>query len=107
MMGWGYMGPAGWFVMVLGWLFVLAGLLLGAWALVTVLDRGTGCVRSEASPQEPSPHTLPRTPPQTPPQSVPQSALQTPAEVEVQLRYARGQIDAETLARQLAVLRGR
>lgn len=35
------------------------------------------------------------------------AALRTAAEEELELRYARGEIDAETLARQRAVLRQR
>ncbi len=39
------------------------------------------------------------------PPAAPDAARRTAAEEELELRYARGEIDAETLARQRAVLR--
>lgn len=84
MMDWGYMGAGG-AVMVVA---MVVGLLL----LVGLVAAAMGLLqprRREAS-----------TPPAT-------ADSRSPAEIEVELRYARGEIDAATLAEQRAVLRQR
>jgi uncharacterized membrane protein len=83
MMDWvdeGQSAPMLVFMLVLTILLVV-GLVLGIDALYS--SRGQG-------DRTPSPQDAPR---------------RTAAEAELELRYARGEIDAETLARQLAVLR--
>jgi uncharacterized membrane protein len=85
MMDWvddGQVGPMMVFMLVLTILLVV-GLVLGINALYP--SRGQGD----------------RTPP------APDAPRRTAAEEELELRYARGEIDAETLARQRAVLRQR
>lgn len=85
MWDWGYMGP-GWLMMVLLPIMVIGlvvVLVLGINALYPGDKRSRG--RTPADEQPP----------------------RTRAEEELELRYARGEIDADTLARQRAVLRQR
>ena len=85
MMDWEYAGQAGpmMVVMLLLTILLMVGLVLAINALYP--SRGQGD----------------RTPPAQ------GETRRTPAEEELELRYARGEIDAETLAQQRAVLRQR
>ena len=84
MMGWGSMGMSG-FGMVLPWSIAVL-LLLGTALVIVVLVE-------VARPDERTTRTRRVEPPRT------------AAEDELELRYARGEIDAATLVQQRAVLR--
>ena len=76
-------------VMVVLTILLVVGLIVGINALYP--SRGEGPSRGQGD-RPPATHDEPR---------------RTAAEEELELRYARGEIDAETLARQRAVLRQR
>lgn len=83
MMDWGYMGMGG-LGMALVWVFGLLLIVAIVVAVVAVLDGGRrdGEATRSARPEQ-----------------------RSAAENEIELRYARGEIDAATLAQQRAVLR--
>jgi len=81
MMGWGHMGYGGWaflLVLLLG-ILLLVGIAAGVAALVSPGRR---------EPRDTQAHSQ-----------------ASPAEVELELRYARGEIDAASFVQQRAVLR--
>lgn len=84
MMDWGYMGSGG-LAMAFGWMLGLL-LLIGLVALVAALLGPRG--QDRPAPPE-------------------RTVMMTAAEAELELRYARGEIDASTLVETRAVLRQR
>ena len=92
MMGWGYMGGSGLWMASM-WVIGLVLVVLSAVAIVRVLgptrradNAPLGTAAGHGAPAE---------------------DVRSPAEGELELRYARGEIDAETLVVQRAVLRQR
>lgn len=85
MMDWGYMGTGG-LTMALLWAFGLLLLVAAVVGVVALLDPGRRDER--AMPTD-------------------RSEQRSAAEDELELRYARGEIDAATLVQQRAVLRQR